>query len=155
MKTTDEHTIAVEVHPAVKEFISTIVGTTVIEPIRNSDFYHKIVSFGESKNLRKKGGKYRFGTYETISLKINANFDNETILSKNMGSLIGQEIFESFRNTFVSYIMDAIRKGVEHETDAIRDFCTIYGICTSPKTLKTLKNVWYRSKKRNEQTVLC
>ena len=145
MKTTS-NVIAVSVHPAVKEFILSTVGSEVIEPIPNSNFYNKVVSFMESKNLKRTGKKYRFVKYETIGLKLPDHVIRVNTTSNNLQWLIGEQVYEGFKEIYVNYVFAYIRGGGNVQMIAIKDFCSIYGINASKETLKTLKNVWDNAK---------
>lgn len=147
--------LRVKVHPVVKEFIVSTTGSDVIEPIINSNFYHRVKSILQ---LQPKNYKiYPFKNHSTITIivsKFHCGRDNyiygehRNFLDDRRQRFLSKELYDNFKSIFHNYVLAYMRGGGKQQKKAIEDFCQVYNLSMESTSYEMLKKSWDRSEQK-------
>lgn len=146
--------LRVKVHPVVKEFIVSTTGSDTVEPIANSNFYHRIKTILQLNPKEYKNYPLRCNTSITILVsnfrigdkRINQLFRNE--LDDRRQYFLSKELYDGFKSIFHNYVLAYMRAGGKQQKIAIEDFCLVYNISLNKINFEMLKKSWDRSEQK-------
>lgn len=146
--------LRIRVHPVVREFIVSTTGSEIIEPITNSNFYHRVKTILQLKPKDYKN--YPLKCSSTITILV-SNFrigDNRidqfsrNHLDDRRQYFLSKELYDNFKLIFHNYVLAYMRGGGKQQKRAIEDFCTVYSISMNSINYEMLKKSWDRSEQK-------
>jgi hypothetical protein len=150
--------LKIKVHPVVREFLVSLTGSDVIDPIQNSTFYHRIKFILQlnPKNYNQTYLNRRFKNESTITILVgwfqmcDKRIDplSRNYLDDARQYLISKELYQSFKNIFHNYMLAYMRGGGVSQKKGIEDFCCVYNLALDNITYEMLKKSWDRSEEK-------
>ena len=154
--------LKIKVHPVVREFIISTTGSDVIEPIKNSDFYHRVhfILQLSPSNYTEIYKKRRFKNEATITILVgrcNLIPEKHNPLCRNYlddyrQHLISKELYSRFKRNFHNFMLGYMRGGGKQQKMGIEDFLTVYNIIGNEIKFEMLKKSWDRSEEKRLMT---
>lgn len=147
--------LQIKLHPVVREFIVSTTGSDVIEPIPNSNFYHRVKTILQltPKDYKKYPLK-RAGTITILVYKFSLGEENRIYgehrnhLDDRRQYFLSKEMYDGFKSIFHNYVLAYMRGGGKQQKQAIEDFCTVYNLSLDIINYEMLKKSWDRSEQK-------
>lgn len=147
--------LQIKVHPVVREYIVSTTGSDVIEPIPNSNFYHRVKTILQLNPKEYK--KYPLESQSTITIlvsKFSLGKENRiygehrNYLDDRRQYFLSKELYDGFKSIFHNYVLAYMRGGGKQYKQAIEDFCDVYSLSLNNINYEMLKKSWDRSEQK-------
>lgn len=147
--------LQIKVHPVVREFIVSTTGSDVIEPIANSNFYHRVKTILQLNPKDYKNYPLKRASTITIIVSEFSLGKGNHIYGEHRNHLddrrqyfLSKEMYDGFKSIFHNYVLAYMRGGGKQQKQAIEDFCIVYNLSLDNINYEMLKKSWDRSEQK-------